>query len=55
MKIAIIGAQVKQLKGHDNKTQVSLEFVAPDNKAVPQLYEWHTKGQKIDVIIAEGK
>ena len=55
MNVAIIGAQIKQLKGHDNKVQISLEFVAPDNKAVPQLYEWMEKEQRIDVIMAEGK
>ena len=55
MKIAIIGAKIEQLKGYDDKVQVSLEFVAPDNKAVPKLYEWKEKEQRIDVIMAEGK
>ena len=55
MNIAIIGARIKQLKGYDDKVQVSLEFVAPDKKAVPQLYEWKEKEQRIDVIMAEGK
>ena len=55
MNIAIIGARIKQLKGYDNKVQVSLEFVAPDNKAVPRLYEWKEREQRIDVIMAEGK
>ena len=55
MKVAIIGAKIEQLKGHGNKVQASLEFVAPNDKAVPQLYEWKEKGQRIDVIMAEGK
>ena len=55
MNVAIIGARIKQLKGHDNKVEVSLEFVAPDNKAVPRLYEWKERKQRIDVIMAEGK
>ena len=55
MKVAIIGARIKQLKGHENKVEASLEFVAPNDKAVPQLYEWKEKGQRIDVIMAEGK
>jgi len=55
MNVAIIGARIKQLKGHDNKVEVSLEFVAPDNKAVPKLKNWLVDKQRIDVIMAEGK
>ena len=55
MKVAIIGARIKQLKGRDDKVQVSFEFVAPDKKAVPQLKLWMEETQRIDVIMAEGK
>ena len=54
-KIAIIGARVKELKSYDDKVQITLEFVAPNNKAVPQLFDWHVKEQRVDVIMAEGK